>query len=126
LTISSLCREAGVGRDSYYRLRVPKTTSMSTDLRTSSPKDHQSPRTPGCSVVLRLPYLAVTGVFAVAAQRIHHRGTRHRFETGIASSTQELALYAQATSLLSTHGYPTSSSTPHRRDPSGSSPVDVE
>ncbi|MBP2329105.1 hypothetical protein JOF56_009490 [Kibdelosporangium banguiense] len=43
---------------------VPKTTSMGTDLRIPDLKDRQQPSTPGCSVVLRLPYLAITGMFA--------------------------------------------------------------
>lgn len=43
---------------------------------------------------------------AVAARRIEARGTRHRFETGIASSAREAELYQEASRRLVAHGYP--------------------
>jgi dTMP kinase len=55
-----------------------------------------------------VPDLAVilTADAATTAARIDARGTRHRFETGIASSIREAELYRDTTRRLAALGYP--------------------
>lgn len=54
------------------------------------------------------PDLAVilTAVPATATARIDQRGTRHRFEAGLATSTQEAELYADTIERLAAQGWP--------------------
>jgi dTMP kinase len=54
------------------------------------------------------PDLAVilTAQATVIAARINARGTRHRFERGLSTSTQEVELYVDAALRLAESGYP--------------------
>jgi dTMP kinase len=61
--------------------------------------------------------LILTADPATAAARIRDRGTRHRFETGVASAARETALYRDAAARLAAYGYPLLTIDTTHRDP---------